>query len=523
MATTYSASNTTGAGEFSCALHHIRVSTLNPRKLFAPEQLQELAESIALHGLLEAIVVRETANAMPADPGPFVFYEVVAGERRFRALWIVAMARCAGEPIAAFLALPEEERESYRAAAGFEEVPTRSLGVIDDAKHIELALVENLQRVDLDPIEEAEGYRQLNRVVGLSQAQIGQAVKRSQPAIANAMRLLDLPEDVRALISGGELSVSHGLALAKWKQWPEFVRGLAKLAVNEGWRTKKLERATPDLWDTKDARRVIDAYDTTFDKSVCAPCPFDARWDDSGGRGYCLQPSHYDQINTAAKRDKEKAEEFRDAELLATTKATGVMLPKVSEMGHSSYRNLDTIPAGCGDDCPCRTQALSYGDRPTVVCTNPKRFDKFQAEEKRAKAAQGRKVKAEKLALVEAAATAVGEATRRDLVLLVESLVSVMGSGSGQAPVLRDTLKHQGLALDAETLTGYHLGREQKRFRALYRLSDAQLLRLGVELVLRRDVENQFTEYRVGGHILDWYLRPVADDAATAEAGDDAS
>lgn len=504
------------------ALVDLRASGDNARTTFDEAKLVGLAESIRDHGLLQPLVVRATtddeedAAGLVLCPG----YTIIAGERRFRALWLLAYARAMGEPIAEVVTFSPETLAAWREQAGQLLVDVRDFGDLDERTALELMLVENLQRQDLDPIEEAEGYRQLNRVVGLTQAAIAAAVKRSQPAVANAMRLLELPEDVRALISAGELSVSHGIALAKWAPWPEFARGVAELAAAENWTSKSLDKLQPDDYRVSNARRYLDSYSTSFDQSVCAACPFQARWTDTGGRGYCLRPSHYDQLNAQARQEKEAAEAARVASLVTDAKATEGALPKVGEMGHGSYRHLDAIPIGCSADCPCRTAALAYSGSQTVVCIDPKRFDKLQADQKRAEQKAQRELKARRLGLVTVAADAVTDGAPRDLVLLVEHLVLSVG-----VPVLRDALKRQGIDLDAEQLRAHYKERSPKRFRALHRLSETRLLRLGVELVLRQDVENQFAEYKVGGYIMDWYLQAGtgADDAAPAEGGEDAS
>lgn len=145
-----------------------------PRKHFAPESLSELAESIRQHGVLQPITVR---------PNPAGGYQIIAGERRWRAA-----------------------RE-----AGLVEIPAivREIG---DQDAMELALVENLQREDLNPVEEAFGYRQLIDRCGLTQEQAAARVAKSRPAVANALRLLTLPEEVLTLLRRGEISTGHARA-----------------------------------------------------------------------------------------------------------------------------------------------------------------------------------------------------------------------------------------------------------------------------------------------------------------------
>src|SRR5262245_55731969 len=155
-------------------LSDITTNPDQPRRRFDPETLEALADSIRRHGLLQPLVVRPTEGG----------YELIAGERRLRA------AR----------------------QAGLDEVPV----VVRSAtppERLELALIENLQREELTPLEEAEAYRQLIEVYGLTQDDIARRVGKSRPAIANALRLLALPETVKAQLEGGELSAGHARAV----------------------------------------------------------------------------------------------------------------------------------------------------------------------------------------------------------------------------------------------------------------------------------------------------------------------
>ncbi|MCR4935916.1 MAG: ParB/RepB/Spo0J family partition protein [Oscillospiraceae bacterium] len=146
-----------------------------PRRSFDPEGLLELADSLSRYGMIQPITVR------PLDSG---YYQIIAGERRWRAARL----------------------------AGLEEVPVRILEA-DDRRAMELALVENLQREDLNPIEEAQGYRSLMDDYGLTQEEAANAVGKSRPAVANALRLLSLSIPVLKKVEAGELSAGHARAL----------------------------------------------------------------------------------------------------------------------------------------------------------------------------------------------------------------------------------------------------------------------------------------------------------------------
>jgi len=159
----------------SVPLHKVEPNPLQPRREFDPEALQALADSITAHGMIQPLTVREL---------PGGYYQIIAGERRWRA------ARM----------------------AGLQEIPVLVVEA-DDRKVMELALVENLQREDLNPVEEAQGYRSLMEDYGLTQAETAERVGKSRPAVANALRLLSLSEDLAELVRNGTLSPGHARAL----------------------------------------------------------------------------------------------------------------------------------------------------------------------------------------------------------------------------------------------------------------------------------------------------------------------
>ena len=167
-------------GVTTVPLHRVEPNPLQPRKEFEPEAMQALADSIAEHGLIQPLTVREAGNG---------YYQIIAGERRWRA------ARM----------------------AGLQEVPVLVIEA-DDRKVMELALVENLQREDLNPMEEAQGYKTLMDEYGLTQNETAQRVGKSRPAVANALRLLKLPKSIQSLVADGSLSAGHARALLPLEQ-----------------------------------------------------------------------------------------------------------------------------------------------------------------------------------------------------------------------------------------------------------------------------------------------------------------
>jgi ParB family transcriptional regulator, chromosome partitioning protein len=177
-----------------------------PRRRFDEDSLQGLAQSIGTYGLLAPIVVRRVGE------GPQAQHQIVAGERRWRA------ARM----------------------CGLREIPAlvRRAG---DAEAVELALLENVQRADLNAVEEASGYQQLIDEQGYTQETLARRLGKSRPAVANALRLLSLPDSVQALIRDGNLSAGHGRALAALPG--ERASELARQTIRRGWSVRELERA----------------------------------------------------------------------------------------------------------------------------------------------------------------------------------------------------------------------------------------------------------------------------------------
>lgn len=174
-----------------------------PRREFDDNALAELAESISQHGVLQPLLVRPIA-----DGG----YQIVAGERRWRA----------------------------SRMAGLTEVPV-VIRELSDSETTELALIENLQREDLSPVEEALGYKQLMEEYDMSQDQVSKTVGKSRPAIANALRLLNLPDEILNLVNTAKISAGHGRTLLSFKN-PDDMLVWAKKCVTDDISVRELER-----------------------------------------------------------------------------------------------------------------------------------------------------------------------------------------------------------------------------------------------------------------------------------------
>ena len=160
-------------------IHKVEPNPDQPRKDFDPEELQSLADSIATHGVVQPLTVRELPNG---------YYQIIAGERRWRAARL----------------------------AEVKEIPAVIMEA-DDRKAMELALIENLQRQDLNPVEEAMGYQTLMQEYGMTQEDAAKQVGKSRPAVANALRLLNLSNKVLEMVRKGELTAGHARAILSLK------------------------------------------------------------------------------------------------------------------------------------------------------------------------------------------------------------------------------------------------------------------------------------------------------------------
>jgi len=176
-----------------------------PRTHFNESQLEELSESIRENGVLQPLLVRKKGSS----------YEIIAGERRYQASKI----------------------------AGLKKLPV-IVKDVDDQKMLELALIENLQRSDLNPIEEARGYKQLIKSSGMTQEALSKAVSKSRSAITNSLRLLDLPEQVQDLLFDGKLTAGHARAILA-VPFEEARVKLAEKVVAEGLSVRATENLAP--------------------------------------------------------------------------------------------------------------------------------------------------------------------------------------------------------------------------------------------------------------------------------------
>ena len=188
-------------------IDHLQPGKYQPRTGMDPERLAELAESIKAQGVIQPIVVREIARGK---------FEIIAGERRWRAA----------------------------KQAGLAEIPS-VVRVVDDRSVVAMALIENIQREDLNPLEEAVALSRLIDEFSLTHQQAAEAVGRSRAAVSNLLRLLELPEPIRALLEARQLEMGHARALLTLA--PAAAAALAREAVANGWSVREVERRAQQL------------------------------------------------------------------------------------------------------------------------------------------------------------------------------------------------------------------------------------------------------------------------------------
>lgn len=192
---------TESSGSLSLPISQVETCSSQPRKRFDDESLQELADSISQHGIIQPLTVRKLSSG---------YYQIIAGERRWRAARL----------------------------AGLQEVPVIVIQA-DDRKAAELAMIENLQREDLNPMEEAAGFQSLIESYHMTQEEAAQRVGKSRSAVTNALRLLGLTSSVRKLVEEGKLSAGHARALVPLS--PSLQESAANAIVSGGLSVRQTE------------------------------------------------------------------------------------------------------------------------------------------------------------------------------------------------------------------------------------------------------------------------------------------
>ena len=217
-------------GAVSIRISEIEPNREQPRKEFDSEALSELADSISQHGVLQPLLLRPMLSGG---------YRIVAGERRWRA------ARM----------------------AGLSEVPA-VIREMTDAEEMLFALIENLQREDLTPLEEARGYRTLIETQDFTQEEVSRTVGKSRPAVTNALRLLSLPEDIQKLLENGEISAGHARTLLSFKNEEDMRLGAQK--ARQGASVRELENLAKKLNEKKSAPKKSGAKNQYYEEAQLA-------------------------------------------------------------------------------------------------------------------------------------------------------------------------------------------------------------------------------------------------------------
>lgn len=216
-----------GNGVLKLKIRDIEPNPDQPRKTFDKEKLESLAESIKEHGLIQPVLVKKASNGM---------YIIIAGERRWRASKL----------------------------AGLSEIPC-IIGDYSEKEVMELALIENLQREDLDPIEESDGYQKLMDTFSLTQEQVAERVGKSRSAVANSLRLGGLPLDVKKMVKNGEITQGHARALLALEKTADII-AVAEQIVHDGLNVRQVEKLVSELKKnpktkpTKKTDKNVEAY-----------------------------------------------------------------------------------------------------------------------------------------------------------------------------------------------------------------------------------------------------------------------
>ena len=255
--------NATGTEEGNSGGELMRISEIEPnrsqpRKDFDDESLQQLADSIREHGLIQPLIVR------PLPEGNF---QIVAGERRWRACRM----------------------------AGLNEVPVY-IREFDDQKTMEIALIENLQREDLNILEEALGFQELMQKYGMTQAEVAKSVGKSRPVIANALRLLNLPEEIRELLREGKLSAGQARAILSFETEEQMIDA-ARKTVEQGWNVRDLEKLAKKLAEGETGQKagvpkIRDSYYSEMELAVKAEIGRAIKVKEKGDKGMLEIPFH---------------------------------------------------------------------------------------------------------------------------------------------------------------------------------------------------------------------------------------
>jgi ParB/RepB/Spo0J family partition protein len=334
------------------SIENIIPNPSNPRKNFSQESLEELAQSIREYGVIQPLVVRYAS--IGGDGG--LMYRLICGERRLMA---AKMAGLQHVPVV------------------FDE--TAELAPADETMKM---LIENLQREDLDPIEEARAYQVVLEQSDYTQETLAGKVGKSQGHIANRMRLLDLPETVRENISRGIISASHGKILAGHKNLPEAILKKATQTIAEEHAPVAKSADVIAKTIAEEGKPLFDDYNSKpeFNIGECEKCEHKAmgnRWGYGDEKPYCLKPGCWEKKQQEARQAREQA--LADRVQKAAKKGHDVIdLKKFRYDEYVEFRDYKIKDVDISEcrDCEHKKVAKSYGDELTETCFMPSCFKK---------------------------------------------------------------------------------------------------------------------------------------------------
>jgi ParB/RepB/Spo0J family partition protein len=355
-----------------------------PREEFDEAELEELAASIKEHGVQSPVIVR-TAKTIDNSPSVSSPASNALDESSTCANGLDESAALA-KPVFAFDLIAGERRLRASRLAKVKFIPVIVRDDLTDAQAAELALVENVQRSNLNIIEEGRGYKRLMLRFRFTEKRIAKKVGKSVPTIQAAIKLLELPEEVQTLLLKKQLSAAHGHELLRLAAYPEICVQVALKAQAEKITAASLaQNPLPNVQQLKRRGQVVElGWQTKFNwKAECQNCPFKA-FVTSGYGSYCLRPDEWrKKQDHALEMEKQEA-----ARVLEAARQEGEATVESKDLPSGSYCNLkwNEPPAGCNPSCSCRGQISDPGEasKSLPICLNPERFKELQKAQREA-------------------------------------------------------------------------------------------------------------------------------------------
>ena len=384
-----------------------------PRTRFTRADLRSLTQSVRQHGVLQPITVcrllaAETtateSNGQLHDEKSHIETSADEANTDDKVSTTDDTPRtdedASGDGMMRYQIIAGERRWRAALAAGLSLMPVIVRDGLSPTTVAEVALVENLQRTDLDPIEEARGYLRLIREFSLSEDRVAKRVGRSRESIRQSLKLLQLPKPLQELIAEGKLTPTHGQVMRKFARFPELCEAIANTCVEYEVPAASLAQEIPNDDDLLHEGLLVylAPYNTEFDfQRVCRSCPHKAFWQDGFGRMYCLHPAEWEKKQEQARQEKLQRQHDEAARIMAQAAEDGQQTVEVTGLSPGSYRDLGSglnpLPQGCTSSCPCRSSTELRGRKDVPVCLDPARFSQLSIEQqKREKEARVRRV-----------------------------------------------------------------------------------------------------------------------------------